>query len=354
MRKLLYILIAIMFGAIASPAFALTVSPARVEISGDPGTTVRSEIELFNEQEGEKTFYTSFENFEPSGDSGAPRFIGAKDGPATWIKTDVASVSVESGKRIVVPFTIEIPKTAEPGGQFAAVFFGSQDPNTQEAGQVSVGGKIGVLVLLRVNGYVEEGGGLLDFSARSPDGVSVPGGKRVFTTLPINFVYRVSNTGGDRIVPKGEIKIKNTLRFTADTLLANKKEGNVLPNSNRKYEVIWGTEAKPTVGAETVPTKLSFMDSAKKEWQDFRLGWYTAELSLSWGETKQTASSRYHFFVFPWHVLILAGGVILVTLLLARVALKRYNKWIIAQAMRYAKEEEKEKVHERNHNKEQE
>jgi hypothetical protein len=160
MRNLLYTILIVAIAGMASPVFALTVSPARVEITGDPGTTLRGEIGLFNEQEGSKTFFTSFENFEPSGESGAPHFIGAKDGLATWIKTE-NKVVLESGKRSIVPFSITIPQNAQPGGHFAAIFFGSQAPGTQGSGQVSIGGKIGVLVLLRVSGEVAEGGGLL-------------------------------------------------------------------------------------------------------------------------------------------------------------------------------------------------
>ena len=105
----------------ATPVFALTVSPARFEITGDPGTTLSGEIEVFNEQEGTRTFFTSYENFEPSGDSGAPHFIGSKDGLATWIRSD-SKIILESGKRVVIPFSIAIPQNAEPGGHFAVIF----------------------------------------------------------------------------------------------------------------------------------------------------------------------------------------------------------------------------------------
>ncbi len=301
-------------------AEALTVSPARLEITGDPGTTISGEIEIFNEQEGKRTFYSSAENFEPSGDSGAPSFIGAKDGLATWIKVK-DSITLEFSESKKIPFTISIPKDAVPGGYFAAVFWGSQPPVSQGGGEVSIGGKIGVLVLLRVAGEVKEGGGLLNFEALE--------NKKFFTSLPINFSYRFNNLGGDRIVPTGEIKIKNTLRITSETLPANKTEGSILPGSIRKFEVIWqGNEKK------SLEEKKGFFATTKEQFTDFHFGWYTANLKIVWGNTNQTANSLYHFFIIPWQLLTITLIFLLIVGLVGKVALKKYNKWIIAQAIR--------------------
>lgn len=324
MRNLLYtLLIVFAVAGIASPVFALTVSPARVEITGDPGTTLQGEIELFNEQEGTRTFFTSFENFEPSGDTGAPRFIGAKEGLATWIQSE-NKVFLESGVRVKVPYSIAIPANAEPGGHFAAIFFGSQEPGVQGGGQVSVGGKIGVLVLLRVSGEVAEGGGLLEFSAKDK--------QRFFSMVPVTFTYRINNTGGDRVIPKGEIKIKNTLRLTSATLLANKSEGSILPSSARKFEVVWGEVSPPVNNTEQKTESPGFLEMAGKQWSDFHFGWYTANLNLSWGVTNQTANASYSFFVIPWQLLLIILIIVAITGFLGKMGLKKYNRWIIAQA----------------------
>ncbi len=323
MRNLVFVLVLLVMAGVASPVSALTVSPARIEITGDPGATLQGEIELFNEQDGGKTFFTSFENFEPSGDSGAPHFIGSKEGLATWIHSD-GKVVLESGKRTLVPYTITIPQNAEPGGYFAAIFFGSQEPGATGSGQVSVGGKIGVLVLLRVSGEVEEGGGLLGFNIKE--------NKKVFSSLPIAFTYRFNNTGGDRVVPRGEIKIKNTLRLNAATLLANKNEGSVLPGSARKFEVVWGQETESVNNLEQKEESLGFFEMAGRQWNDFHFGWYTAKLNLAWGATNQTANASYNFFVFPWQLLLILLVVLTIVGLFGKIAIKKYNNWIITQA----------------------
>jgi len=331
MRNLFVVLFSVIFTLIgmvgkATPVFALTVSPVRLEITGDPGSTIQTEIEIFNEQsgeEGEKTFYTSFENFEPSGDSGSPRFIGAKEGLATWIKGP-NKVTLDSGIRSNITFSIEIPKDAEPGGHFAAVFFGTGDPSAQGGEQISVGGKIGVLILLRVSGEVAESGGLLNFG--------VTDNENFFTMLPVSFEYRLNNTGGDRVVPKGEIKIKNFFILNSATLLVNENDGSVLPSSIRKFTTIWGQDLFNSQNNKE-NSNLGFFDIALKQWKNFHFGWYTAVLDISWGLTNQTANATYNFFVIPWQLLIIVFVILIIVLFLIRIILKKYKQSIITKAL---------------------
>ena len=319
MKRSIGFLVAIVTYSFAFPVFALTVSPAKIEITGDPGTTVTGEIELLNEQEGARTFYSSTENFEPSGESGAPHFIGAKDGLATWINV-VGETNLAQGDKKNIPFSISIPKDAQPGGYFAAIFLGTQPPsNTLAGGDVSVGGRIGVLVLLRVSGYVPEGGGLLDFTTSN--------NQRFFTKTPISFTYRLNNTGGDRIVPQGVLEIKNSLWITAAEISANKSNGSVLPNSTRKFDTTWGESQATDSGS-------SFFARAGEEFSDFHFGVYTAKLNVVWGSESHTDGKSYVFFVIPWHALLIVFLVAIVLLTLGRFGLKRYNTFIISQAMR--------------------
>jgi len=232
-------------------------------------------------------------------------------------------VVVESGKQSVVPFSIAIPQNAEPGGHFAAIFFGSQPPGAQGSGQVSVGGKIGVLVLLTVSGSVSEGGGLLDFNTNN--------NQRFFSTLPVGFSWRVNNTGGDRIVPRGDIKIKNTLQFTSATLEANKAEGSVLPGSARKFEAVWGNKS-PVISGEQPESPKGFFAMAGSELSNFHFGWYSAKLNLNWGLSNQTSNASYSFFVIPWQLLLIILVILVIVWFIGKIALKRYNRYIIGRA----------------------
>jgi hypothetical protein len=299
---------------------ALTVSPAKQEVRANPGQTLKGEIELFNEQNEVKTFYTSFENFESRGDSGAPYFVGANEGLATWMKSE-ESVTVAPGDRVKVPYTITIPQSAKPGGYFAAQFFGTEKPKAGE-GDLAIGGKIGVLFLLRVNGDVEEAAGVAGFTTAQ--------NQYFFVSLPIRFEYLVNNTGGDRIVPKGTVFVQNTLRMKTELLSANEKEGSVLPNGSRTFPVWWGDPAKDAECADKNDfcEEGGFFSSVAYEWKNFHVGWYTATLDVSWGEKGSSMKDTVHFFIFPWRLLLVVGGGVIVLWML----LRKYNSYIIAKA----------------------
>jgi hypothetical protein len=313
------------------PVSALTISPPRMEISGSPGTNVEGEIALFNEQDEAKTFYSSTANFEARGESGVPYFLPERTGFAAWISVQ-NQVNLNPQERKVIPFVIKIPVNAEPGGHFAAIFWSTAPPAVQEGGEVAVGAKLGVLILLRVAGEVEEAGGLLDFGTE---------GGRFLTKLPIVFVYRFSNDGGDRLKPEGEIKIKNILGLTSAVADANKGEGNVLPRSSRKLEAIWhsrGQRAGDLTKKEELAIfsqisqekeKKGFFKTAGSQWSNFAFGIYHAKLKLIYGQDNKTAESSYRFFVIPWQLLSIIIVILAVVGFLGFIGLKKYNRWII-------------------------
>jgi hypothetical protein len=312
----------IIFGllAFASSLFpgtvdALTISPTKIEIAGDPGQTIIGEIELLNEQDEKKTFYTSFENFEPRGETGAPFFVGSGSGLATWLGTQ-GSIEITPGERVFIPYSITIPGDATPGGYFAAIFFGSQPPAAGAGSEVSIGGKVGTLVLLRVNGAVAEGGGVLDFSSDVDS--------RIFTSEPITLSYRFNNTGGDRVTPRGEIKISNAFGMHVATLNANANEGSVLPSSIRRFSTTWGSP----IDFSEDRAEPSFFDIVGHQLQNFHLGIYTADLSLSWGESTQVADAAFTFLIIPWQLMVVVIAVVVVLYLL----LRQYNRFIISRA----------------------
>jgi len=274
MQRLLFVIlagVAVLSLALASHAEALTVSPARLEVEGMPGVRVDAEFTVINEEAQSRTFYLSSENFEAQGETGAPNFVPGTEGLASWIDV-MPQVTLAPREARTIPFAVNIPAGAEPGGNFAAVFLSTSAPvvEGEEGSQVSVGAKIGVLVLLRVLGDVREGGGLIEFDTADK--------QHMFSALPVNFYYRFQNTGADRVRPEGTLKIKNMLGMTAAELDANPTEGNVLPSSIRRFELSWGGDA---ARATTTP---GFFGAAAYQLKHFAFGRYAAQLDFAYGE----------------------------------------------------------------------
>jgi hypothetical protein len=296
-------------------AQALTISPARAELTGDPGETIQGTFTLTNPLDTDQTYYTSVENFEAQGETGTPNFTASKDGLPSWVKvTD--KVVLKKGERTTISYNVVIPKDADSGGHFGAIFLSTVPPSAGE-GQVSVGAKMGMLLFLKVTGTVKEQGGLSAFALKD--------GKKVLSSLPVDFVYKFKNEGNDRVKPEGELIIKNTLGMETSKIDVNKTKGdNVLPASTRRFEVRYGDMDAPAVSAP-------FFDQVKFQKNNFALGMYSANLALSFGD-KGKAESSLKFYIFPWQLLSVVLGTVLVVILLLIALVKHYNRWIIKQA----------------------
>jgi hypothetical protein len=309
------LLFSVMF--FAGQVSALTVSPVRLEISGDAGATIQGNIVLINEQSQPQKLYSSFANFEARGESGDPYFVPATSGLGTWI-TVPTEVDLKSGEQKTLPYSIKIPKDAEPGGYYGAIFWGNT-PTTSQAGnqQVSISGRLGILVLLTVNGQMKYGGGLLSFNTIN--------NQKLFGSIPVDFEYRFSNAGSDRINLQGNITIKNMFGQTTATVNANSDNGNILPGTVRKFSASWQDASSTSV-------VVGYFQMAGSELNNFNIGRYVAELKLNYGSSSPAIMS-YSFFVFPWQLLSLVLISLIVLVFLLKVLLNKYNKWIIGKVM---------------------
>lgn len=301
-------------------AQALTISPARAELTGDPGETISGTFTLTNPLDTDQTYYTSVENFEAQGETGTPNFTASKDGLPSWVKV-VDKVVLKKGERATISYSVVIPTDADSGGHFGAIFLSTVPPSAGE-GQVSVGAKMGMLLFLKVTGEIKENGGLSDFALKN--------GKNVLTSLPVDFIYKFKNEGNDRVKPEGELIIKNTFGMETSRMDINKTKGdNVLPASTRRFEVRYGDTDAPAISAP-------FFDHVKFQKSNFALGMYKANLNLSFGNTGK-ANSSLTFYIFPWQLLSVVFGALLVVILLLIALVKHYNRWIIKQARAAAK-----------------
>ncbi|MSU74908.1 MAG: hypothetical protein EXS55_00100 [Candidatus Magasanikbacteria bacterium] len=314
----IFFLIAMSFFLGSKSAKALTISPARLELTGDPGSVISSELLLMNDQKESKRFYSSAENFEAQGEGGVPNFVAGTEGLSTWVNTS-GEITLAPGEQRKVPFTITIPASAEPGGHFAAIFW-STTPSQGQGGQLAVGAKIGTLVLLRVSGDVKEEAGLVEFTSLN--------NQRWFDSVPVTFVFRLRNGGGDRLKPAGTITITSMLGQKVAELSANPAENNVLPASIRRFEVVW-----PQEFAGNLNRPAGYWQTVKHQWNHFAFGLYTAKLDLKWGvESVEQMMATQRVLLVPWQLLTLCVLIIALILIGGRVGIRRYNAWIIARA----------------------
>jgi hypothetical protein len=336
MRRIFLVQSNILFFAIVLGIFlipqdvhALTISPVRFELKGDAGQILLGELELYNDEKETKILYSSSQNFEARGESGTPYFLSnTNEGLASWISINEHE-TLEPGVRKKVPFRIQIPSNTPAGGYFAAIFWGTSPPQSGGAGEVSISGKLGVLLLLSV-GDAEEKGGLIEFEKT----------EKIIYSLPVSFFYRFSNDGSERVNPQGSLVIKNMFGRTRATIDANITQGNVLPRSIRKFDVVWYQNKQNDFNGEkysldVVSKKQSvgFLETLFGQWNNFALGPYTGELALTYGGGK-TVNEKINFFVFPWHLLSVLAAIALFVLWFMTKGIRIYNKWLIGRALK--------------------
>lgn len=316
---LLILIIGMFF--VSKDASALSLSPVRIEVSGNPGEKITKEMVITNESEGTSVYYSSYSNFEASGDTGSPSFVEPKNDIGTWMTT-TASIDLKAKESKTIEFSINIPKDAEPGGHFGAIFWGT-NPNNGSTG-VSVGSKTGILVLLSVNGDVKEAGGLVDFNTKD--------NKIFYNTLPVSFTYRFKNDGGDRIKPVGKIVMHDLLYIPEDKIDANPGGGNVLPSSTRRFNVDW--VRNPRSQDYVAPTGVlgSFFSQALYQWNNYAFGPYFAKLNLLYSTNATRVSDTVFFFVFPWQLLICLALIFFIVFWGGKKIIRRYNRHIIQKA----------------------
>ncbi|MFA7285706.1 MAG: hypothetical protein WC011_02570 [Candidatus Paceibacterota bacterium] len=311
-----------LFVTFSHTAHALTISPPRLELSGDPGDLIKENLTLTNEKNVTQKFFLSFENFEAQGESGTPSFVEPKSGLGTWMSAE-PSVSLLPGESKIIPFTIKIPENAEAGGHFASVFWGTS-PSGSGGGQVSIGAKVGTLILLSVSGDIKEEAGLLSFNTLN--------NKFFYKTLPVSFEYRFKNDGNDRIKPVGNALIRNTLFIPTEKIDANISLGNVLPGSTRKYDFKWLEYERDANDVNREGYFGNFIDNISYQWKNFAVGLYSANLKLAYGINSQEVSKTVLFFVFPWELVLVMLFSLFIIYFFGGKIIRKYNRYIIEKA----------------------
>jgi len=283
---------------------SMTLTPPLFQLSLLPGATWSSTLRFTNNNPYDLVITAFTQNFRATEDAGVS-FSPSGTVPganayelATWITPQGGAITVKQGATINIPFTIAIPKNAEPGGHYAAIVVGTT-PTHGGDGEVSVGAQLSSLVLVRVIGDVLERGMIEDFASAHA----------IVQTQAAAFTLQFQNTGNVHVAPQGDIRITNMFGRERGRIAIDGSNpfGNVLPNSSRKFVFDW-----------------------KGERNFFDIGRYTARVSLTFGdnETKHVYYTA-HFFVLPWIPFCVILGSFIFFAWFVRVIGRRY----VAQAI---------------------
>lgn len=285
----------------AQGGIAVQVQPSTIDEQANPGDILDGAITITNRNGGKQTYYISTRNVTGMNEVGTPEF--SKDPStnpieaASWIRPGVESVTLEQDESVQVPYRIEVPEDASPGGHFAAFFVTRQADEAIETG-AGVGFHVASLVNLRVSGEVNEDMLLREFYTN----------KTFFSEPNVVFYTRLDNTGTIHQRPLGIITITDMFGNEVGQVKFNESSGAIIPRHDRIFETTWTHDG-------------------------FVLGRYTALASVLIGETdKKTLTREVSFWVVPLKELGIAFGILAGLLLIFIVSVRRYVRSMLKKA----------------------
>ncbi|MEX0594651.1 MAG: hypothetical protein WD157_00945 [Patescibacteria group bacterium] len=239
---LIFSLLSIIFYLLSGSAFAqkasqvgITVSPITDEFRLKPGEVISRTIRVINPNDRVITLYPVALDFNTDNENGQPVFFQADDESrsytlSSWMSFDREFIRVAEAEEELVKITIAAPADAEPGGHYGAVLFSTEKPKLPETddAEVSVVGLVGTLYLATVPGKISEKLELEQFSL-----------PLISFAPPVNTAVIFKNNGNIHLKPRGEIIIKNWSGNQASVIAVNEGNGNVLPESRRRFEGSW-------------------------------------------------------------------------------------------------------------------
>lgn len=252
---------AVLAAASVASAAGISISPLKFELNVPSGQQTSGTVKVTNDTGKAITLYTSREDFVAGDDSGTPSFVKPQNqgsdaySLANWITIEDKNLTLAQGETREIRFTVKVPANAEPGGHYGAIFFA---PAPDKA-QVAVVQRLGALVLVEVPGEAKVSGNFESFDVGSSSGSKFEA-KSEFSTFPIAFSTRFKNDGNVHLKPTGKIELvdesgevlKNVGKESivspqgayvgerlVDYVPVNDGLGNVLPNSERRFESLW-------------------------------------------------------------------------------------------------------------------
>lgn len=264
LKIIILLVLSIFYALFSTNTFAdLSISPLKFEFDIDKNSQTKEKIKVTNRWEEAITIYSSKEDFVSWDDSWTPKFVKPEDAVdsnhilSNWITVEDKNLTLAPWESKEVNFTIKVPASAEPGWHYSAIFFSPWVPNWW---QVAVVQRLWVLVLVNVPWEVKIEWNLKSFKIWELDEDKKIVEKEKFENFPITFQTIFENTWNVHIKPTWKITLldengetlkniwKRTLSTPAwayiweelvDFIPINDTSWNVLPKSERRFEINW-------------------------------------------------------------------------------------------------------------------
>ncbi len=264
----------------------VTVIPATIEESANPGSVLIRSLKVTNESEKDSEYYLTKKNIKGVETGGVPIFAEEAAEPTSfeiseWITFESEKIFVPANSSVDVPVTITVPSDATPGSHFGGVFVSVEAPKIREIG-AGVGYEVASIISIRISGDVIDTARIRSFSAEN----------LIYGSKDVHFVAKIENQGNILIRPRGPLTI-TSMSGKKTVITVNDSLAGVFPGTVRDIAFDW---SEPGLG----------------------FGKYEAVLALSYdgNDGQKTIDMTTVFWVFPVKVMLsVIGGFVLIFVL---------------------------------------
>jgi len=263
-----------------------------------PGESRQVSLTVRNTSDQTIDVMTSAIDFTVGEDGSTPIPLVTKDGVsnrwslASWITVVPGYQTLAPSEVGELNALIEVPEDALPGGHYAMIVHQpmvegtagqNPAPGTQNS-QTAVSPKVGTLVYVIVDGPINEAAFVRDLTFPK------------FTEFgPVPFSLMVDNQSDIHITPTISVDIYNLFGLKVETIVLEPK--NVFPLLSREFEGQWD--------------------------RIWGIGWYRAQVTMSYGDSGQIAIDSTSFWLLP--ITLLAGlGTAIIGLVAIIIAVRRH------------------------------
>lgn len=269
------------------------IKPALIEDRVEPGKTFSSALIVSNVSRQAQTFYLIKRDITGVDAQGHPTFDDTQSSHdyqmSSWISLSADQITIPGGQSKQVPFSVNVPQTASPGGHFAIIFVSLQ-PVKPDTNGSSIGYQVGSILSLQIAGDVHETLQIREFRTD----------RSIYSTPEVKLITKVENSGNTLLKPYGPVEITDMFGRKVATLTMNETAAGIFPGSIREFNLTWHGG------------KLS-------------LGRYQVVMGLSYGTVgSQTATATTSFWVLPLKIILPVIAVILLFILILYFGVKYY------------------------------
>lgn len=287
----------------------IQVSPVVIDLNGEKGQSYNLKVTVTNITAGSLLLKTSANDFTADGESGNPKVILDQDADSSyslksWVSLP-ASFTLKSKESRSLTIAVNIPDNAEAGGHYGVVRFSGVPPDQPDA-NVSLTASVGVLLLTRVAGDIQENL-VVKQMFTSKNGKTAG----LVANGPVTINTRVENTGNVHLKPIGTLTVKDIFGKTVGSFPFGSNTQNVLPKTTRLYT-----------------------QEFDKKWM---FGRYTVNLEAAYGTTGGVLQGSTSFWVIPFKLIFFVIIILALVIVGGRRLIKGHNKRVIRKAQQTKK-----------------